>query len=242
MVLRARLPRWQRGGDVTMSIKRLGQLTTVVVGASVLLAGVVSASPADPDPVPPATRLPDDAGPLIRGWRFTEYVTDLQAVTEVDSGSDIGRGPLDERYDFSPQTVNDPNGWALGMVESGPDGSGFMVYSEVPDDGLGNRAEFVSYQAFRKDADDARLAYAPSQARLLGVDRNGTELLEQECDEPTMTNCPGPIGAELYLDVALYTADELLFRSAGGVMLTGWNGNWEPSAWTEGYATSRMWG
>ena len=90
---------------MTTSIKRIRRLSAVVVGASFLLAGVASAAPADPDPVAPASRLPDGSGPLIRGWRFTEYVTDLQAAEEVDSGSEVGPAFFDEEVDFGPQTV-----------------------------------------------------------------------------------------------------------------------------------------
>ena len=48
--------------------------------------------------------------------------------------------------------------------------------------------------------------------------------------------------AEVYFDVAVYTADELLFRSAGGAMLSGWHGNWTAAAWPEAYATTPLWG
>ena len=212
----------------------------VVVGASFLLAGVASAAPAGSDPDPSPTRLPEETGPLVRGWRFTEYVTDLQAATEVDSGSVTGSDLLDERYIFGPLVVG-PRGPAVGKIMSGLDASGLFISSAVPDDGLGNRAELVSYQAFRKDADDATLVYHPSSASMVAIDRNGAELLEQECDEPTMTDCSDPIQAEVYLDIAVYTDDVLLFRSAGGAMLTGWRDHWTPAAWSEAFAPTTMW-
>ena len=224
------------------SIKRIRRLSAVVVGASFLLAGVASAAPADPEPVAPASRLPDGAGPLIRGWRFTEYVTDLQAAEEVDSGSEVGPALFDEEVDFGPQTVVAGDDRAMGMVQSGRGGNGFRVVAEVPDDGLGNRAELVSYEAFTKNESLAALVYHPAHALLAVDDGNGSELLEQECDEPTMTDCSDPIQAEVYFDVAVYTADELLFRSAGGAMLTGWHGNWTAAAWPEAYATTPLWG
>ena len=238
----------ERGGESTMtrstvstSIKRIRRLSTAVVGASFVLAGVVSAAPADPDPVPPATGFPEHPPPFIRGWRFMEYVTDEQAETEVDAGSVGPSAPLDEQYVFGPQTVTN-EGPAIGKVQSGPNMTSFRVLTSVPDDGLGNRAEFVSYEAFTKTETLAAYRYRPDHALLAVVDRNGSELLEQECDEPTMTDCSDPIQAEVTFDVAVYTADQVLFRSAGGAMLTGWHGNWTAAAWSEAYATTRLWG
>ena len=239
----------ERGGESTMttrstvttSIRRIRRVSTIMVGASFVLAGVVSAAPAGQDPTPPATRFPEDLPAFIRGWRFVEYVTDEQAETEVDAGSVGGSAPLDEQYVFGPQTVTN-EGPAIGKVQSGPNMTSFRVLTSVPDDGLGNRAEFVSYEAFTKTETLAAYRYRPDHALLAVVDRNGSELLEQECDEPTMTDCSDPIQAEVTFDVAVYTADQVLFRSAGGAMVTGWHGNWTAAAWSEAYATTRLWG
>ncbi len=222
-------------------ISRIRRLSIVMVGGSFLLAGVVGAAPPDDD----GARLPDGAGPLIRAWQFKEYDTNGRDESVVAFGGEVTPVRIDEEYNFGPTNFGFGGGphadHAIGEIHSKRDGNGFEVLAQTPDDGLGNRARLVSYQAFTKDADNATLEYFASEVHMFLHDENGTELTDAECDEPTMTDCPGPIEGEVSLDVAAYTTDEQLMHTAGGAMLTGWRGHWTPLAWSEGFATTPLW-
>jgi uncharacterized delta-60 repeat protein len=211
-------------------------LVGVLAGTFALLAPVARATPVVP------------YQPPIRHWSFIEYRSnpdnraDMEEV-EVAGDRTIRAGRLHATYDFGPSSFDDPqpsDGRAVGEISATRTGDDFTVLAQSADDGVGNKASLLQYQVFTKVAADASMQIKLS-GLVLASDSGAAQLSAGECDDPSGIGCPGPVQAEIGLDVAVYTTTDSLFHTAGGALAIGWADNWRTLVWTDPDASTPFW-
>ena len=191
---------------------------------------------------------------LVRRWAFHRFLAGPVGETPVGEDRLQVGGTVMESVDFGGLTLippgEDPE--ANAEVFSSDTGSTYWVWAEAPmglvekEQAIGNSADLIQYQYFRKKDAGARLQIVVSKVFLDGIDGNP--------GLPTALECPWHSGSS-YVDCRRtmrswasfqvsafdFRTQKNLFSTGGFVELFGWQGNWDYDAYTSSGATRPLW-
>ena len=142
---------------------------------------------------------------------------------------------------------------AITRVLSNDTGRSYWVVAQAPSSVLaqgapiGNSAELLQYQYFRKTDANARLQLVVTQAFFEGIDGNGGDPTALECPwhrfRTSFVDCRRIMSSSTTFDVTAFTpTDQKPFLKTGGwAELIGFHGFWYFDAHTSGDATVPLW-
>jgi uncharacterized delta-60 repeat protein len=192
---------------------------------------------------------------MVRWWSFHKLV--VGAVGEERLGDErvqVG-GVVNETIDFGGLVLVPPGEGPTAKAEvfSNQTGKTYWVSAQAPSavlapgNAIGNSAELLQYQVFRKKDADASLQVVVTEAFLEGVDGNPGLPTELECPwrqaGADYSACRRTMWGWVAFQVTAFSLFDQrdLLRTGGFAEITGWRGAWDYDAYTDHDATTPFW-